>query len=75
MDLNARVDVNCKRTDALTGVLTDRRTEDQTSISHPAKAGATINERGVFYKPNNCICKQDKMERLLQSNIVPYNDL
>ena len=37
MDLNARVDVNCGRTD----VLTDGRTENRTPISHLAKAGAT----------------------------------
>ena len=34
MDLNARVDVNCGRK-------TDGRTENRTSISHLAKAGAT----------------------------------
>ena len=42
MDLNARVDVNCGQKDRqieLAGI--DTQTENQTPISHFAKAGAT----------------------------------
>ena len=47
MDLNARVDVNCGRTDGRT----DGRTENRTPISHlSAKAGAT--KTYVFLKNN-----------------------
>ena len=49
MDINARIEVNCERTDGRfdrrTDVLTDgradRQTEIPTPISNPATAGAT----------------------------------
>ena len=42
MDLNARVDVNCKWMNGCIDLLTYERTENRTPISHPAKAGAPI---------------------------------
>ena len=44
MDLNARVDVNCGRKDERTDGQTYGRTENQTPISHLAKAGATKSD-------------------------------
>ena len=41
MDLNARVEVNCRRKDGRTDGLKDGQTENRMPISHLAKAGLT----------------------------------
>ena len=54
MDLNVRVDVNCGRKDGRTDGRTGGRTENQTPVSHLAKAGATkIALKSLFEKTSS----------------------